>query len=593
MAKLSNSQVERLAVNSIHNAGRHPNSFLRIDIPVGDKAPSFDGAITIFENNSEEVESYLNEVPVQVKGTQVNNFSKKTRTFKLNTTHYENYYKRGGCLLLVVEILDHNTTKIFYRHLLGIDLYEIIRDYGHQGTHSVTLRELNSVTLYDVCKIFSEQMIRQPQVLIESNKLKESNFTELMLTSPTFYPEVFPISDIFDHSFYQYGIKDGMEIPLRTTKMTSISVSHEELIEVINEKIEAFIEISINASKNTNIKIENTIDIKIDSKTDKITFNVIQIQSISSQLKVLKILEKIFTTGKIKFNSFYGEINEKKFKKELINLKKDLEFWTMAAKIFSDLGLHLETEFMSTDTLYSDLEYLNKMMYTNDYNEISLKNPEKPSFLTHYVGGLYLILFYNSSSKDKFVNPFTEEFLKNSSTALIVDSPPTPVSISPFLLLEQETLIYAKNLDFQLIINSYALIKSENINLIFDLINNFCLRCLKAFDATSDERFLDIILPLFLLLEENIKIKELKDIILVNKMQTILRKHCSFTEDESKAIVKLKINTANKQSNNIGLLFCLNVLLNSDKEAEYYFNLLDKEQKKTYREMPIFSYFNK
>lgn len=591
MSELSNSEIERLAVNSILNEGIRPNSFLRIDIPVGDKAPSFDGSITIFKDNSDKAESYINEVPVQVKGTQVTRFSEKTRTFSLNTTHYENFYKRGGCLLLVVEVLNHYTTKIFYRHLLAIDLYEISRDYGHQGTHSVRLRELENTTLYNVCMIFSEQMILQPKVLIESNKLKEANFEKVMLTSPTFHPKYFSISEIFDHSFYQYGIKDDMEIPLRTVSMTSISFPSIETIEILDDKIEAFIETKIDASKNLNIKIENTVEIIIDTKTNKIKFIVIRIHSISSQIKVLKILEKIFETGIIQFSSFYGEIDRKKFEEQLINLKKDLDFWNLAAEIFSELGVSLDTEFENSDNIYSEINYLIKMIRTHDYSKIVVKNPEKPSFLTHYVGGIYLILFYKASLNDKFTNPFTEFFLNSSSMAMIVDSPPKSILISPFLLLEEETLIHAKNLDFEVITDSYKLIDLENIDSVFGLINNFCLRCLKTFDLTSDIRFIDLILPLFSILEKNTEIKDLKDIIFINKMQTNLRKNGSFNEKEFSSILDFKISTTIEDNKNIELIFCLNVLLNNQREAKHFFDLFTDEQKNVYEEMPIFTYF--
>lgn len=592
MSKLSNSEIERLAVNSILNEASRPSSFLRIDIPVGDKAPSFDGSITVFEDNSEKAESYINEVPVQVKGTQVTGFSEKTRKFRLNMKHYNNFYKRGGCLLIVVEVLNHQTTKIFYKHLLLIDLYEIKRNYGHQGTYSVKLRELEGTTLYNVCKIFSEQMILQPKVLIESDKLKETDFAEITLASPTFHPKNFTISEIFDHSFYQYGIKDGMEIPLRTVSMTSVTFPSVEVIEIINGEVEALVAITINASEKISIKIENTIDIKIDSKTNKVSFDVIKVQSINSQLKVLKILEKIFETGVIRFGAFYGEIDEAKFEEQMINLKKDLDFWNLAADIFLKLGVSLDTKFSNTNNLYSDIKYLNKMINTNDYSEISVKNPEMPSFLVHYVGGVYLILFYKASLEDKFINPFTKNFLMNSSIALIAGSPPQSVLISPFLLLEEETLMQAKNLDFQLIIDSYKLIELENIDLVFGLINNFCLRCLKSFDVTLNKRFLDLILPLFLLLENYVEDEDLKSIIFVNKMQTNLRKNGSLNKEEFSSILDLKIYTSVEDKNNIELLFSLNVLLNNDREAEYYFNYFNKKQKEIYREMPIYAFFN-
>lgn len=591
MTKFSNNKIEAIAVNSIKVEGTRPNSFLRIDIPVGDKAPSFDGSITLFKDGSEKAESYLNEVPVQVKGTQVQNFSRKTKTFKLSMTHYKNFYKRGGCLLLVVEILDHLTTRIFYKHLLAIDLHEIIRNYGHQGSYSIQLRNLQETTLYNVCKVFSDQMTRQPQILIESNRLKESDFSAIRLTSPTFYPETFKFSEIFEHNFYLYGIIDDIDIPLRTVKFNSISLPRIESVEIIDGKIDSLVEITINKSERIIIKIENTVEIKINPKNNKINFDVITINSISSQIKVLNILKKIFKTGVIQFKGFYGEISKKEFEQELTKIDKELEFWLNAANIFSDLDIDPETNFLSSESIYNDLEHLSKMLSFKNYNGISVKNPEKPSFFRYHVGGLYIVLFYIPTSEIKFINPFLESFIENNSIASIIDSSEMIVKLSPFLLLEEETLRNAINLNFPLIISSYQFIDKDRSHLIFDLINTFCLSCLRVFDETKNMQLLDLVHSLILFLEENEKNLQFRDVLFINKMQTLLRKNDSFTENEKMVLLKLKIERTESNKSNVEILFCLNTLLNNTQEAAYYFDLFNDEQKNNYKNLPIFYIF--
>ncbi|MYL65485.1 DUF4365 domain-containing protein [Bacillus hwajinpoensis] len=122
MAKMANRKKEQIAVSAIERETFREGAYLVTDIPVGDKAPSFDGHITVFNDDSESKESYLNDVPTQVKGTGVKHFSEGTRKFPLDLAHYKNYYKRGGCLLLVVEILENTETKIFYKQLLPMSI---------------------------------------------------------------------------------------------------------------------------------------------------------------------------------------------------------------------------------------------------------------------------------------------------------------------------------------------------------------------------------------------------------------------------------------------------------------------------------------
>lgn len=592
MARFSNSVIERMAVNAINSESVRPGFFLKADIPVGDKAPSFDGIIMLFKDGSEKKDSYVNDIPVQVKGTMVKKFSGNTKTFKLEMDHYKNFYKRGGCLLLVVEISDNQTTRIFYKQLLAIELREIIKNYGGQKTYTVKLRTLEETNLYRVCSIFSNQMKKQPPNLVETNKYVDSDFNVLMFASPTYSLINFEFLDIFEHDFYQYGVKDNIEIPLRTVQLESISLPRTDRIKVGEEEIEANIELIFSKSRIIKLCIENTLEIEINSIKNTFNINTLDVRSIESQIKILKVLKNIFITGNLGIQGLSIEFGDQSFEEELAKLDKELIFWSEAIDVFNSLQIDVASNFSNQELVYHELKRLHQMLVLKNYKGITPENPETASFFKYYVGGLYIVLFYNPDSKIKFVNPFTKNFIETSSVSLKIMSSEKRVNISPFLLLEDETLREAVNLNFELINESYELIDFSQIYLIMDIINEFCLRCINAYDETRNTKLLETVLILYKLIEENDDKSEYRELIFVNRMQTILRLKGSYSLEEKSQIINFKIQEIKNKEVNVELLFCLDTLLSNSVEAKYHFESLSDTKKSFYKSLPIFSIYN-
>lgn len=126
-----------MAVHAIRSEANKPVSKIKAEITEGDKGISLDGDLHVFKDNSCTVKSFLGKVPVQVKGTHVEEFAVGNRTFSLSIDHYRNYYNSFGAVLLVVEILETGQTKIFYKQLLAKELNVIINEYGKKKGQKV------------------------------------------------------------------------------------------------------------------------------------------------------------------------------------------------------------------------------------------------------------------------------------------------------------------------------------------------------------------------------------------------------------------------------------------------------------------------
>lgn len=537
---MSNGRKERIAVSAIEQETYKRESYLVAEIPVGDKAPSFDGYITVYKDDSEKAKSYINDVPTQVKGTEVKEFTKGTKEFRLDLVHYENYYKRGGCLLLVVEILDNTSTKIFYKSLLPVELKWIINNWGHQKSKTVELRPLDETSLYVVCRKIIDQMIKQPQILIEQNGYKEEDYEKLIFSSLTFNPYRDGPLDIFNHDFTQFGLKNNIEYPIKNMRVETIAIDDIEEIK-IEKKVFRLLVKSIYSSKGTIKIIEDSLEFTMDNELNKIKFKFLRVKSLSTQLKVLPLLIEFLKSGEITFKDFFGNISIDEAKKYINQLEYTYDIFLKLKTLFKQLNIDEDIPFGSKDNIAIEIEHIIDVILNKDYSKIKVKNPHDASFFKFSIGDIYLVFFYNPNSNDKFINAFSEEFLNMPFQVIIKNTDrDETIPISPYLLLEKDTLINAKNINYDVVKKSFELINFKKSDIIFSPINNFCLVTLSTFDITGVQELLDISEVLLTKLMQSCKDEVLKNIAMVNLMQVKFRKNNKLLNKDFKELVKLK-----------------------------------------------------
>ena len=115
---LDNNSIETLSVNAVKNS-IVMSELLAQFIADNDKEPSWDGFVYIYGDKSKAKSKLKGRMPVQVKGTECDDHSKDTISFKMPTVDLRNYLYDGGCILFVVYIGNHGlTNKIYYVELL-------------------------------------------------------------------------------------------------------------------------------------------------------------------------------------------------------------------------------------------------------------------------------------------------------------------------------------------------------------------------------------------------------------------------------------------------------------------------------------------
>lgn len=171
---MGNTRVEKKAVSAVNELFLNQSRKIDPKFETGEKGISFDGNAILFSSEETTKLSYLSSIPVQVKGTEVTDFSQSVAKFyDFDKNTFKNFQYEDGVVIFLVEILkeDFEKTKIFYRFLDTEALEKILNELhdNNNKTKVVELDELNSEI--DLDKKFREIAIRRKVYSFKDAKL--------------------------------------------------------------------------------------------------------------------------------------------------------------------------------------------------------------------------------------------------------------------------------------------------------------------------------------------------------------------------------------------------------------------------------------
>lgn len=228
--------IERMAVTKLETYINRPYTNLQSKIPVGDKDVSFDGSITVYNTSNLNKDTYLGEVPVQIKGKIVKKLSNKKINFQVSKKDLLNYQKKNGAIFFVVEMTEANDFSVFYNMLLPLDLESILKSIEYKKTNSKSLvfKMINQEHLQTICKRFLVEQSKQPlNFKKDITNIKFTNKTVLSL--PNLNIVTRNMEDFLDStlgsSMYIYEREGDMTFPV---VQGTINTFAEEGIDVIS-----------------------------------------------------------------------------------------------------------------------------------------------------------------------------------------------------------------------------------------------------------------------------------------------------------------------------------------------------------------------
>ncbi|MCM3240704.1 hypothetical protein M3589_23905 [Heyndrickxia oleronia] len=586
---MNTSKIEEIAVAAIKNEVLRSN-FLANDIPVNDKTPSWDGEIWVYNKTSQKKDQLFGKVPIQVKGKQVSEIHKNVK-YSVNKADLENYFKNGGVIFFVVEIVSIDQTQIFYLDLLPIDLKKIVEDMKGRNSVTKTFKKLGTgkSTLEFICRNFIKHSRKQGlSVLIDKDLPYDNIKLEFITSSQEDFKD-----HLLEYGTYAYGHIEpfNLDIPLykmdiqvieedtdlwvgfndekrytnivRATKREKISLKFGQGFEIILPK-------NFTSSRNSresfkiNFKESGTIYERI--KDCRFMLDIISNQSINIYGANINLRQSEVEKVEYKFQGLSRYIYE---------LEKIVEMFDRLHIQFNEDLKHL------TANDWKTINALIHIVLHNNYS--SIKFGKKNPLLQFQVANIKIVLFTtNVNGKLAVFNLFDFENLKKhfKILALMKENTQT-VEHSPFLLIDPSYLLEISNFDHKVVEASFKTLKDRSDDSA-TLTNQYMLEILKYYDKHPHRKEL---LLLTLNIFDSLATDHPNNILyFLNKMQVIKRMRM-FTDEEKEILIDLKL----QYKYEVEIMCAFSILLEGKIEFEVNFNRLSKEEREQFCNYPIYN----
>lgn len=572
------NDIEEIAVDAVKKEVRN-SLLLQSYIADKDKEPSWDGHIYCYTNAAKKKSSLLGRVPVQVKGKTVSKFNTKSYKYPIELSDLANYQSEDGCLYIVVQIINNDNSRIFYKELLPVDMKAIFKALKKekQKTYSIEMSVLDAEvrSLQSVCRDFLKHRDLQ--------KGKEFIDIETIDTSSTFMmaisiePQQDPLRYLSENEVYlYYEPSEKLFIPL-TEK---VKVNAFESLQINSFQID---ELIIKRNVRRNISEGEMVwyvgdNIKI--MPSKITFD--PNSNILQQKEDIEFLLKLISGRKMKIEGVEVALNLKEDSKRFVKKLRDIEKY-LEKIIWTITKLEIEIEKFEENLHYNDylkLERIEKVLSGQEMITHTSK------FMNLTLSGKFY-LFFISVKKDtnEIFNVTSQSLLKKIrfyGTVITPDENTDISVVSPFFATPLKDLLKINNFDVDLIFNSIK----ETINLLdqkdqrdsmLRSVNRMTLASLLAYDETKKKYQLDLARLLAAFCLEH---QPTDSIHLINLLQCFKRQRALTNEE------KLQVR---KIDDSLGPIFSLakSILLDNSGDIEFYYNALATEEKREFKEQPL------
>ncbi len=594
--------IEKLATAAIE-ASISKTDVLSPFINEGDKEPSWDGFIYIYESKSKNKKN-LKRVPVQVKGMIENDRSKCTITYPVSIIDLNNYLNNGGCVFFVV-YLDENgeNPKIYFNSLLPVKIRDILRQTKEdQQTKDVELSEFPSDNDKKVSALLSFHVNMEKQAsFIHAPLLSMEEYEKLGLvegiesTFMGYGKNRNPYDCIFQNDFYPYVRIKGSPLLHPVDGVTSflhIAVDVNAVISVDGKEYYNSFRRILTKEEATAV-IGNSCKL-IVSKVNgerKITFTP------TANLKYI-VKDYEFILDVYKHNGF--EINGDKLQfdcKTMIsadgvkNIADNLEYARKIEQLFSflrlnkdyDLSKMTQEERNRTARLISGLVDKQPLRYNNIVDSISLSVEE-------YAGTKIILEF------DKVEEPDTYRIYDFfNGEAVFCYSYSDDPNESHILTSRYSTVLHTSeflevgNIDYELILNDF---EQYNDEINYNAQNQTLLAMITAYDQSKDQRK-DILeyaerLAVSLLRREKDETGNDLPFHVLNVLQIAKRKR-ELSKEEQKKAFTIAEDTNQGEDMRTGAY----LLLDNQLAAEAHFAKIPEKDQEGFRTFPIYRFWKK
>jgi len=544
-------------------------------ITENDKTPSWDGSVFVYKEKTKnhKKKDLIGTVPVQVKSEETALLHEDKITHSFEVEDLRNYYNNYGIFLFVIEV-GPSEKRIFYVALWCTDLKNILENLKRpeQKTCSLKLKELDPNKIDDLSLEFKNFLInREMQVSTKNYPLSIGQATELKIPIPI---DPFQNPDyVFSHAFGLYGKINDTDIDRFIDK-----VHFGEFGKVIEQPV-----IISGKTYYSSYMVGRTVDglcftfgqeIRVDQK--QLSFKLKG--TLLDQLIDVNFMTDLLSTKVVHVGNGNISIsnigNQEEFLAVLNKNRKRLEDIKQIFEL-----INISPDILKLDTLDdqsgANLAFLiDYFLYNRSKGSVNLVN----GFNKIKIGNQYVGIFTIFSTIDNgfhVFNPYQPlsligfKFQKEDGNTYL---------INPYVFMDTDFLIHVDNLDLDMIIKDIK--KNEISDEFLDLVNQFGLEIIRAFDVTKNDKYIVAGMEIFKWLlgmySENL-------IYLLNFLQ-IIRRQRPLSKDEINTLRrKLIQETSNKIKTGIY------IMLENKTDVRRCFRKLTSEEREQFLSFPIYT----
>lgn len=564
---MTSDEIEETSIFAVKNELRKYANYFKSYINDGDKEPSWDGKIYVYDGNGKEKTHIKGRIDVQIKGKLVKKLTTGNSKYKIQVADLNNYkIDRKGTLLFVVEMLDYETTKIYYRNLLPIDIETILKNVKNGQKHvSIDIKPIvdkSPSSIYYVCLNFLSHSNEQLDIkVLDVEEMKKVNKLSFKLVSDKkSYLEYIDNNEMY---FYGYLNDTHQKVGFKT---------HVKMKEIIRTNCDIKIKDEVIYTYYDNVRdvndeyIQLGKCIKIYKNTNKILF-----EKNGNIYEIIKDIKFILNAEK----NNYILYNDDKFINYLTKLLIQFE---LVKDMFEYFGVKFLQLWNTLDE--KDIDNIDFMISVYRGENKGIK-----AFGRYYTEiGKYTISYIVIEDKDKNLIPYN--YFSDLSDKMISgkyneEKNMFEYFISPYISLSKEELIKYSNFNGDIVSDSF---NNKDIDFYAEEINIFVLNLILAYDESNRIDFLncaEYICKMLIDIDIDNKI-----IYMINYLQIKKRKKCINDEDIS-TLLNLKNSISLEQKMFYMVQCSIAILLNNDGDKEYFYNKLSYEDKKIFDKFPI------
>lgn len=591
---MNKKAVETISVNAVRDS-IVCSDFLDQYITDNDKEPSWDGSVYIYTDKSKTKDKLKGKIPVQVKGTEKDDFSKEEISFPVSTVDLRNYLNDGGAVFFVVYIGQKGLRKqIYYSELPPIKLKIYLAEAKGQKTKSIKLKKFPSdsnekATIFFQCFENCQKQASFSNVqLLSLEELEKQGVLKGINIPVSAVGGIDPLTALLKNEVYVYAELKGSAIP-QPIEMLPQKLSTEEKREAIitagGRQFYTSISI-IRDVKNITMVFGESFSIKHQNDTETFKIKYTNSDKIRTLAVDLDFIITCIEARSFQINgvNFPLDINSANFSS--FNIEKEKSRLNYIKKIVLLLDtLNCKKDLSVKSLTDKDWKHL-KILVTAlvDRKPVNNLQVDLPTLTTIKVADLvFVICLQKLENEDNTYNIF--DFFNTELLTAYENCEGEKLAISQYAILHADDLCKADNIRYDVLLPSFQNAEQHKETII--RANFFLLELIKAFDKDNSKKELLSTAKSFSnwLFESDDEILPY-DVKLLNKLQ-IEKRERSLTFDEERELLRIVENSDTQEDVIVGAY----LLLSQQVAAQIHFSKLNAQQQNEFKTYPIYHFW--